>query len=254
MNVPKRIRILCIEDNPGDLRLVKEMLSESIGFNFELIHADLLAKGLAYFRDVKENACPEGPDLPEVHASESPFDAILLDLSLPDATGLGTYSQLRKCAKEIPIVVMTGLDDELLAMEALGSGAQDYLVKGQIESRSFVRSILYAMERHKLQQELKAANRKIVEQQKKIVEEERLKVMLQTAGATAHELNQPLMALLGNIELMELHGYHPERIEKYAKNIRQAALRIAETVKKIQIIKDYDVKPYLKGPGIINFD
>jgi|GEM_PF-939716 two-component system, cell cycle response regulator len=101
---------------------------------------------------------------------------------------------------------------------------------------------------------LERANRKILDQQKVLIEEERLKVLLQMAGATAHELNQPLMALLGNIELMSWEKNDCEKVVKRARKIEQAGKRIADIVKKIQTIRHYEIKPYAGNSEILNLD
>jgi len=103
-------------------------------------------------------------------------------------------------------------------------------------------------------QELERANRQILEHQKSIIEEERLKVLLQMAGATAHELNQPLMALLGYIELMAMDRNNPEKVGKYSDQIEDAGRRIAEIVRKIQTIRHDEVKHYAGETTILNLD
>jgi two-component system cell cycle response regulator len=103
-------------------------------------------------------------------------------------------------------------------------------------------------------QELERASRRIIEQQTAIIEEERLKVLLQMAGATAHELNQPLMALLGYIELMAMDRDDPEKVGKYSEQIENAGRRIAEIVKKIQTIRHDEVKRYAGETTIMNLD
>lgn len=103
-------------------------------------------------------------------------------------------------------------------------------------------------------QELELANRRILEQQKTMIEEERLKVLLQMAGATAHELNQPLMALLGYIELMSMDRTNPENAVKYSAQIEAAGRRIAEIVKKIQTIRYDEVKHFAGETTILKLD
>jgi two-component sensor histidine kinase len=131
----KLIRVLIIEDNPQDLRLIEEMLSEVNIPSFELIGANTLEKGLkALLRDG--------------------FDILLLDLSLPDSMGLDTFASVYDQAPEIPIVILTGFDDEDTAINAVREGAQDYLVKGQVNSLLLSRSISYAIERKLIEDEL----------------------------------------------------------------------------------------------------
>jgi serine phosphatase RsbU (regulator of sigma subunit) len=141
----KQIRVLLLEDNPGDARLIREMLVETGNTRFELTGADHLAAGLE-------------------RLAADPFGLVLLDLSLPDSHGLDTFRSLRACAPEVPIVVLTGLDDEGLATQAVQEGAQDYLVKGQIAGRHLAHALRYALGRHQRGQQLEAALRATAEE------------------------------------------------------------------------------------------
>lgn len=129
------IKVLLIEDNPGDARLIREVLSDTDNLNFELKWVDQLETGIELI-------------------SKDVFDVVLLDLSLPDSHGMETIISFREQAPAIPIVVLTGLDDEQVAINAVQHGAQDYLIKGQVNSSVIMRSMRYAIERHRLQGEL----------------------------------------------------------------------------------------------------
>ena len=101
-------------------------------------------------------------------------------------------------------------------------------------------------------EELKKANQQILEQQKSVIEKERLKVLLQMASATAHELNQPLMTLLGYIDLIKIYKNDSEKLIQHRDKIKKSGLKIADIVKKIQNIRNYETKPYLGKISIIN--
>ena len=101
---------------------------------------------------------------------------------------------------------------------------------------------------------LKKANKEILKQQKTVIEEERLKVLHQMAGATAHELNQPLMVLLGNIELMTMNRENPDKIMNHISKIEEAGKRISQVVRKIQNIHHVETKPYLGETSIVKLD
>ena len=133
------IRLLVVEDNPADAKLLEHTLAESNVESFQFTHVELMA------------------DATDRLASDS-FDAILLDLSLPDSRGIETIGQINAVAPHLPIVVMTGLDDEATAREAVRRGAQDFLLKGHGDCRVLARAIRYAMERKKAEQQLKALN------------------------------------------------------------------------------------------------
>jgi PAS domain S-box-containing protein len=131
-----RTPVLLIEDNAGDARLIKEMLTEAGTGSFQLERADRLSSGLASI----DQGSPE---------------LVLLDLSLPDSEGLATVAAVRKHAPQLPVIVLTGHDDDSLAMAAVGSGAQDYLVKGRITGDSLDRAIRYAIERKRVADSLR---------------------------------------------------------------------------------------------------
>jgi DNA-binding response OmpR family regulator len=126
------INVLLIEDDSGDAYLLQALLSSTKPVSFHLVCADRLATGLD-------------------HLSRNDFDIILLDLSLPDSRGLSTIDKVRLHAPDVPIVVLTGLDNEDTAMQAVQAGAQDYLSKDHLDHNMLTRSIRYAVERHRLQ-------------------------------------------------------------------------------------------------------
>ncbi|MDX8450706.1 GGDEF domain-containing protein [Mesorhizobium captivum] len=125
------LNILLVEDNPGDARLIRELLSDGGTKAFMISTADRLAHGLEQIADQS-------------------FDLVLLDLFLPDSTGLDTLRRFQETAPDVPVIVLTGLNDEASAIQAVRDGAQDYLVKGQIDGQQIVRAIRYARERHRM--------------------------------------------------------------------------------------------------------
>jgi len=134
-------RVLLIEDDPGEARLVREELLEAPcpgqpGAAFELVQVDRLEAGLA-------------------RLAEGGVDIVLLDLSLPDSQGLDTFYRAQIEAPWLPIVVLTGLDDETCALQAVRAGAQDYLVKGAFGRSPLARAVRYSIERYRLQAQLR---------------------------------------------------------------------------------------------------
>ncbi|HYD63607.1 MAG TPA: EAL domain-containing protein [Noviherbaspirillum sp.] len=134
-----RIKVLLIEDNPGDARLIDMMLAEARNMKFQLAWQDNLTAGLAHLKDHE-------------------VDILLLDLGLPESSGLQTLETALSHASKVPtLVVLSGLSDEDIALRAVQSGAQDYLVKGHVDSALLVRSIRYAMERSRTEEALRQA-------------------------------------------------------------------------------------------------
>lgn len=124
----RTIHVLLIEDNPGDAQLIREYLDGVSGLVFDLACANQLSAGLACVRS-------------------GGFDVVLLDLSLPDSHGLDTFTRLHEQAPALPIIVLSGLGDERVAVAAVQMGAEDYLVKGDVNTNLLVRSLRYAIER-----------------------------------------------------------------------------------------------------------
>ncbi|MGB9980531.1 response regulator [Methanobacterium sp.] len=154
----KPIKILLIEDNREDAIIIREMLKETLNISFELNHVDRLKTG---FESLFNN----------------PFDVLLLDLNLPDSWGFDTFIRTYDQAPELPIVIMSGFDDEDVAVKAVREGAQDYLIKGQIDGRLLARSISYAIERKETEKELMKSQkdlRELIEwHEKELLETER---------------------------------------------------------------------------------
>ena len=127
--------LLLVEDNLGDVRLLREMFNEEGLYKTEFKH-------VMNMREAEKNL------------AEREFDIILLDLGLPDEQGLGAVRRARAAAPSIPIVVLTSLDDQAMATQALQEGAQDYLIKGQIDVRGLLRALRYAIERKLMEEAL----------------------------------------------------------------------------------------------------
>ena len=130
------IHILLIEDNPGDARLIGEMLAESSGVAFQVKYVNRLEAGLRYL-------------------DAGGIDVALVDLDLPDSKGADTLEAVRSRSARLPMLVLTGLENETMAARAVHDGAQDYLVKGQLDANLLIRAILYSIQRHRLMFELR---------------------------------------------------------------------------------------------------
>lgn len=137
------MNILLVEDNPADARLLEESLrdAQSNG-RFEVAHARRLDKALSLLDDVG-------------------FDVVLLDLGLPDSQGMETFTRVREKAPEVPLVVLTGLEDEDLAAALVRGGAQDYLVKGHASGTALLRVLRYALERTRITKALRESEERL---------------------------------------------------------------------------------------------
>src|SRR5579872_6765704 len=122
------INVLLVEDNLGDARLLYEGMEEALPGQFQMTHVRRLSETLEY---LWEKSC----------------NVVLLDLGLPDSHGLETLVLVRAQSPDVPIVVLTGFQDEEIGEQALQAGAQDYLVKGQADSKLLGRAMRYAIAR-----------------------------------------------------------------------------------------------------------
>jgi PAS domain S-box-containing protein len=132
-----KVEILLIEDNLGDAGLIEEMLEEFADFPYELKNVKTLQEGLSLLE-------------------ERPFDIIMTDLRLPDSDGINTFLDIHAKTSRIPIIILTALYNEKIGIDAVKEGAQDYLVKGQVDGRLLKRSIQYSIERKKAEEKIKS--------------------------------------------------------------------------------------------------
>jgi two-component system sensor histidine kinase UhpB len=179
------IRVLLIEDNSIDARLVQAALADlgkvpTDGPVFKLKQANLLSAGLQ-------------------RLAVGNIDVVLLDLSLPDSQGLDTVATVRAQAPHVPIIVMTGRDDEALAVKIVRQGAQDYLVKGQVDQRSLKKAIRYAIERRRAEEELRETR-------------ENFRSIVETTNEWIWSMDVAGKLTYSNPAVKDILGYAPEEL------------------------------------------
>src|SRR5580658_3865786 len=208
MNMKSIKTILLIEDNPGDARLVRETLNEQTPHYTELMHVGCMSEA-------------------ENYLAGHTVDIILLDPGLPDASGLEAVRRAHAAAPGVTLVVLTNLDDESLASEAMQEGAQDYLVKGQIETRGLLRALRYAVERKRL---------------------DRLKD--EFVSTVSHELRTPLTSIFASLGLLigQAGGNLPDPM------CRLLAIAHKNSERLVRIINDIlDIEKMQSGRAVFNF-
>ena len=200
--------ILLIEDNVGDVRLLREMFKDHGAHDTEMVHVDCMSAA-------------------EKHLVSHSVDIILLDPGLPDAQGLGAIRRAHAAAPRLPLVVLTSLDDESIAEQALQEGAQDYLIKGQIEVRGLLRALRYATERKRL---------------------ERLKD--EFVSTVSHELRTPLTSISGSLGLLmgNAAGSLPKPMA------RLLAIAHTNSQRLVRLVNDIlDIEKMQAGRVVFNF-
>lgn len=250
------LKLLLVEDNPADADLLQEILDEANETEWSLVHVETHKEALKCL-------------------SETQFDVVLLDLSLPDKQGLDTVGKTYQAAPDLPIVVLTGLNDKVIALEALREGAQDYLVKGKIDSNLLVRAIHHAIERaqtlkrlrqseEQLQRLNEELERRVEEQteelrhknqylQSEITERQRLEEELRHSLAkekelsdlksniisvVSHEYRTPLTSILTSAELLEHYGcrWSEEKRQRHLERIQISVKHLTQLVSDVLLI------------------
>lgn len=225
MSFPSCLHILLIEDNAAEARLLQEILKGATKATFEFCHVQRLTEAL--------NTLQERGD----------FDIILLDLTLPDSQGLDSLPKLQKLSRSLPIVVLTHHQDEALALEAVKQGAQDYLVKRDVSLDVLLRSILYAIQRHSLAQQLSAQNKSLsanLERQEVELSQAKAANQLKSefVSMLSHDFRNPLNTILLSAGLLEESG---DRLSKgqqqnYFKMIRTAINDLDELLSEVLLL------------------
>jgi len=211
----QRIKVLLIEDNASDARLIQESLAGATDDPFELETADTLATGLQ-------------------RLSAGGVDAILLDLALPDSFGFETFIRAKAQALGVAIIVLTGLDDETLALKLVQGGAQDFVTKVDVSGNNLTRAILYAIERERLEREFRKLNeeleRRIRDRTSEL--EAANKELEAFSYSVSHDLRAPLTHLHGfSSLLLDNHAEHlDEQGKRYLRNIKDGATRMSALV------------------------
>jgi anti-anti-sigma factor len=212
----KEIKVLLIEDDRKDARLIQTMLGDAADIAFDVEVFGRLSTGLE-------------------RLAEGDIDLVLLDLTLPDSRGLRSLTKLRNETSEVPIIIFTGLDDEGAALEALQRGAQDYLIKGQVDSDILSRSIRYAIERQSIDQMVRQAERRY----RAFFDNPLNMVFICDERAVFVEANQ--LAL-------DRMGYTPDDLKK---TTFQDIVHPDDIPKTLQLLAEVATKGYIENSGEI---
>jgi signal transduction histidine kinase len=208
------LKLLIVENNKVDSKMLKAMLEKTPYGSFILNTCDSLSATLQLLKDEK-------------------FDVVLLDLNLQDSNGLETLQRLHAQFPDIPVVVNTGAYEDDLGLKAITQGAQDYLIKGKYLPYGLSKSLYYAIERKKAEQELLIAYTNLQEMQVQLIQAEKINVVGGLASGVAHEVKNPLATILYGIE------YLNTKIDSQDEKIRLTLDSITQAAKKAnRIIKD----------------
>ncbi|MEB3281453.1 MAG: hybrid sensor histidine kinase/response regulator [Lyngbya sp.] len=226
------VNILLIEDSLAEARLLQELLKGFQFNSFNLVHVKRLTEAIGLLTDQ--------PTLV--------YDAILLDLTLPDSEGLNSLQPLLQCAPRVPIVVLTNTNDDELALEAVRRGAQDYLVKRQVSVETLVRSLRYAIERKQAMESLREVNQalshRVKEQTVELVKaKEQHQMTSEFVSMMSHDFRNPLSTILLSTELLRDWEQNLTKEQKRSifQRIRSAGKNLVQLLDEVILVGRADV-------------
>jgi signal transduction histidine kinase len=205
----KTLQVLLVEDNAGDARLLRDMFSKETAGSFTLTHLTRMSEA-------------------EKYLARGGVDIVLLDMGLPDGQGLENLRRARAAAPDVVMIVLTGLEDEALAAAAIKEGAQDYLIKGQIENRALPRALRHAMDRHRMQAETDA------------MRTHQLQLKDEFLSHVSHELRSPLTSIDSFTTIIsdglagETSPQQNEYLQIILRNVRQLQSMIEDLLEVTQ--------------------
>jgi light-regulated signal transduction histidine kinase (bacteriophytochrome) len=213
--------VLIIEDNLADARLIREMLSGGAMPDVRVNHATSLAAALTILE-------------------QQPPDAVLLDLGLPDSRGMDTFIAARSKAPNVPIVVLTGFSDEAIGSRTVEQGAQDYLVKGQVDAQGLARAIEYAVRRHGQREELELVASEL---------ERRNSELSAFTYSVSHDLKEPLRTIeaFSQFVMEDYAAALDDQGRDYLTRMAAAAARLKQMIDDLLLLTRAGQRPETVG-------
>jgi signal transduction histidine kinase len=222
------ILVLLVEDSPTDADLIRQVFLRAGQEKWQIVHVDRLGEAI--------EICHE-----ESTQIQRKVDVVLLDLHLPDSTGLITVKSFHQAMPNIPIIVLTGLNDEELALQAIVEGAQDYLVKDDINIQRLMRSIRYAIGRGQILNQLRESE--LTTREVLVKEQELNHIRSQFVAMLSHEFRNPMGTISASVELLQSY---PDQISeegrtKYLTRIENAINQMLQLLDEILFISRDEV-------------
>lgn len=235
------IHVLLVEDSPTDAELIQEVLEYTHQAKWHVTHVERLSEAI--------ELCTL-----KLSQSEHQFDIVILDLRLPDSTGLDTVKDFRFEVPNIPIIVLTGTNDEQLGLQAMVEGAQDYLVKNEISTKQLLRAVRYAIERGLILNQIQQSE---LNTREALVKEQELnQVKSQFISMISHEFRTPMSTIRASVDLIQLYSDEitSEQNSRYLKRIENGIEQMLKLLDEILFIQRNEVGRVKFRPQPLNLD
>jgi signal transduction histidine kinase len=245
------IYILLVEDNDSDADLLRRIFLHADQAEWQMLHV----QGLCQAINASRTSLVSNIENSQIdNIKQQKFDLVLLDLSLPDSIGMQTLKEFRAAVPNIPVVVLTGLDDEDLAIQALAEGAQDYLVKDQITIQHLVRAIRYAIERSEILNQLRESEERT--RQALAKEQELNDLKSNFVAMVSHEFRTPMTTIRMAVDILEYKNNKltEERKIKYFERIQNAINQMLHLLDEILFLSKTEAAKIEYKPTVINLE
>ncbi|OCQ99391.1 hybrid sensor histidine kinase/response regulator [Nostoc sp. MBR 210] len=242
------IRVLLVEDSPSDAKLLHQIFTHTVQHKLEMVHVEQLSEAINL--SLSENNLKVN-NLENVNFQPDKFDVVLMDLGLPDSFGLDTLKAYRAAVPDIPVVVLTGLDDEELAMQALAEGAQDYLVKDQITIQRLVQAIRYAIEREEILNKLRESEE--ISRQALVKEQQLNELKSNFVAMVSHEFRNPMTTIRTAIDILQNHNNMDEaRRNIYFERVQDALNHMLQLLDEVLFLSKSETAKLEYKPAPLN--
>ncbi|MCC5640309.1 response regulator [Nostoc sp. CHAB 5844] len=241
------IHVLLVEDSPSDAKLLHQIFVHAYQ-EVQMKHVERLSDAIDL--SLVGNQLT-GDDSNNETLKQDKFDVVLLDLGLPDSVGLDTLKEYRAAVPDIPVVVLTGVDDEELAMQALAEGAQDYLVKDQITIQRLVRAIRYAIEREEILNKLRESEE--ISRQALVKKQQLNELKSNFVAMVSHEFRNPMTTIRTAIDILQnQNNLNEGRKNFYFERVQDAINHMLQLLDEVLFLSRTEVAKLEYKPALID--
>ncbi len=245
------IHILLVEDSTSDAYLLRRIFLNSDQEQWQMLHVERLSEAIEASR---ENSASTLNNSQIESRKQRRFDLVLLDLSLPDSIGLDTLKEFKAAVPDIPVVILTGVDDEDLALQALAEGAQDYLVKDKMNIQRLARAIRYAIERSEILNQLRESEERT--RQALAKEQELNELKSNFVAMVSHEFRTPMTTIRTAVDILEYNSNKltDVRRTKYFNRIENAINQMLNLLDEILFLSKTEAAKLEYKPTLLNLE